>query len=98
MSICVTMASILFSLDKDNEYLTAISQGLTRICYGMEGGEGLYISGKLGACAPFLSFEWEHEGQKFEVNTHLIGSYNMKNALAAIYGGPVLQCTVPADL
>ena len=41
------------------------------ICYGMEGREGLYISGKLGACAPFLSFEWEHEGQKFEVNTHL---------------------------
>ena len=74
-------------IDKDNEYLTAISQGLTRICYGMEGGEGLYISGKLGACAPFLSFEWEHEGQKFEVNTHLIGSYNMKNALAAITVG-----------
>ncbi|WP_455673810.1 UDP-N-acetylmuramoyl-tripeptide--D-alanyl-D-alanine ligase [Phocaeicola sp.] len=71
-------------IDKDNEHLDKISQGLTRICYGMEGGEGLYIGGKLGVCAPFLSFEWEHEGRKHEVNTRLIGSYNLKNALAAI--------------
>lgn len=74
-------------IDKDNEYLTAISQGLTCIGYGMEGGEGLYVSGKPGACDPFLSFEWEHEGEKFKVNTRLIGRYNMKNALAAIAAG-----------
>lgn len=74
-------------LDKDNEHLIPISQGLTRICYGVKGGEGLYIGGKLRACAPFLSFEWEHEGHSFEVDTHLIGTYNMKNALAAITVG-----------
>ena len=74
-------------LDKDNEHLIPISQGLTRICYGVREGEGLYISGKLRACAPFLSFEWEHEGHPFEVETHLIGTYNMKNALAAITVG-----------
>lgn len=74
-------------IDKDNEHLSPISQGLTCICYGAEGSEGLYISGKLRACAPFLSFKWEHEGHPFEVNTHLIGTYNMKNALAAITVG-----------
>lgn len=74
-------------IDKDNDHLIPVSQGLTRICYGVEGGEGLYVSGKLRACAPFLSFEWEHEGLRFEVDTHLIGTYNMKNALAAITVG-----------
>lgn len=74
-------------IDKDNEHLIPISQGLTRICYGVEGGEELYISGKLRTCAPFLSFEWEHEEHPFKVDTHLIGTYNMKNALAAITVG-----------
>lgn len=74
-------------IDKDNEHLTKISQGLTRICYSVKGGEGLYINGRLRACAPYLSFDWEHEGQWFEVNTHLIGAYNIKNALAAITVG-----------
>lgn len=77
----------LVFVDKDNEHLTAISQGLTRMGYGMEGGEGLYVGGRLDSCAPFLSFEWEHEGQRFGVKTHLIGSYNLKNALAAIAVG-----------
>lgn len=74
-------------IDKDNEHLIPISQGLTRICYGVEGGKELYISGKLRTCAPFLSFEWEHEEHPFKVDTHLIGTYNMKNALAAITVG-----------
>lgn len=74
-------------LDRDNEHLKEISQGLTRISYGLEGGEGLYVSGRLRACAPFLSFEWEHNGRWHEVNTQLIGSYNLKNALAAVTVG-----------
>lgn len=74
-------------IDKDNEHLTPISEGLTRICYSAQGGEGLYVTGKLRSCAPFLSFEWEQEGERFEVDTHLIGAYNMKNALAAITVG-----------
>lgn len=82
-------------IDRDNEHLTKMSQELTRICYSIEEGEGLYITGKLRACAPFLSFEWEHEGQRFEVDTHLIGSYNIKNALAAITVGRFFS--VPSD-
>ena len=70
-------------IDKDNDVLCGISSGLKTIGYGME-GEGLYVKGKLHACAPFLAFEWEHEGVSHDVNTHLIGAYNVKNALAAI--------------
>ena len=81
-------------LDKDNDVLCQASEGLEAIGYGLE-GEGLYVKGKLHACAPFLAFEWEHEGKSYDVNTHLIGAYNVKNALAAIAVG--LRFDVPAE-
>ena len=81
-------------LDKDNDVLCQSSAGLKAIGYGME-GEGLYIKGKLHACAPFLAFEWGHEGRTYDVNTHLIGAYNVKNALAAIAIG--CHFGVPAE-
>lgn len=71
-------------LDKDNDVLCGIAAGLTTVGYGMEGAEGLSVSGKLHACAPFLTFEWKYEGRSYDVHTHLIGAYNIKNALAAI--------------
>lgn len=83
-------------IDKDNEHLNKISQGLTCITYGTKGEEGLYVSGQLGACAPFLTFGWEHQGKQHEVKTHLIGSYNLKNALAAIAIGRFFD--VPEEL
>ena len=81
-------------LDKDNEVLCQSSAGLETIGYGME-NDALYVSGKLHACAPFLSFEWAHKGSKHDVNTHLIGAYNIKNALAAIAIGCHFE--VPAE-
>ena len=71
-------------LDKDNEVLCQILMDLKAIAYGLEGDTDLYVSGKLQACAPFLAFEWKHEGMTHEVQTRLIGAYNIKNALAAI--------------
>ena len=44
-------------LDKDAELLCKAAAGLESIGYGME-NDGLYVSGKLHACAPFLAFEW----------------------------------------
>jgi UDP-N-acetylmuramoyl-tripeptide--D-alanyl-D-alanine ligase len=70
-------------LDKDNEVLCQASTGLKAVGYGLQ-SEDLYVKGTLHACAPFLAFEWEHEGDVHNVNTHLIGAYNVKNALAAI--------------
>ena len=81
-------------LDKDNEVLCKASAGLESIAYGME-NDGLYVSGKLHACAPFLAFEWKHEGVIHDVNTRLIGAYNIKNALAAIAVG--CRFEVPAE-
>ena len=81
-------------LDKDNDVLCKASAGLEAIGYGLE-GEELSVKGKLHACAPFLAFEWEHEGVNHDVNTHLIGAYNVKNALAAIAIG--CRFGVPAE-
>ena len=86
--------SAFIFLDKDNHVLCEASAGLKNIGYGLE-SEDLYIKGKLHACAPFLAFEWEHEGKAYDVNTHLIGAYNVKNALAAIAIG--CRFEVPAE-
>lgn len=82
-------------LDKDADVLCRISEGLNVIGYGMEGGDDLYVSGKLHACAPFLAFEWKCKGESHDVQTHLIGAYNIKNALAAIAIGCHFE--VPAE-
>ena len=81
-------------LDKDNDVLCKASAGLKSIGYGLE-GDGLSVKGKLHACAPFLAFEWKYEGVSHDVNTHLIGAYNVKNALAAITIG--CRFEVPAE-
>ncbi len=58
------------------------------ITYGKEGEAS--IDGKVISCAPFLKFEWtdltsdDTKVKTYEVETHLIGSYNIDNMLAAI--------------
>ena len=69
-------------IQNENPYLNSIAGGLECIRYGAE--EGLYVSGKVLSCSPFLSFSWRSEGKAHEVQTHLIGSYNVDNALAAV--------------
>ena len=66
-------------INNDNPHLKGISQGLELIKYGQQEAEGLLAKGKLIECNPFLKFEWNGE----TVQTHLIGSYNLDNALAA---------------
>lgn len=70
-------------IDRDNKYLTAISQGLTLVGYGQGSDRELFVNGRLRSCNPYLSFEWAYKGRYMEVGTHLIGSYNLTNALAA---------------
>lgn len=69
-------------IQNENPYLNSIAGGLECIRYGAE--EGLYVSGKVLSCSPFLSFSWKSEDKVHEVQTHLIGSYNVDNALAAV--------------
>lgn len=68
-------------IQNENPYLNGIAEGLTCVRYGLTAG--LYVSGELISCSPFLSFRWTAEGVSHEVNTHLIGSYNLDNMLAA---------------
>lgn len=83
-----TREDALIFLDKDNEILCRISARLKVKGYGVDSSsEDLFIKGRLGSCAPFLTFDWEYNGQSYSVQTHLIGSYNIKNALAAIAVG-----------
>ena len=77
----------LVFIDKDNDVLCGMSECLNLIAYGVGTSDDLSIKGKLGVCAPFLSFDWMCESDSYHVQTHLIGSYNMKNALAAIAVG-----------
>ena len=71
-------------IDCGNDHLKGIAHGLRQICYGLEGSGRLYVEGRLGECAPTLTFSWRQDGGEWrEVKTHLIGSYNILNMLAA---------------
>lgn len=69
-------------LHHENIFLQPKSEGIEKIEYGET--PGLFISGKLTGCSPYLSFEFIRQGESLiSVNTRLIGSYNLPNALAA---------------
>ena len=72
--------SVIF-LHHENPYLNGIAQGLECVRYGQT--PGLFVSGRLTGCSPFLAFDWTAAGETHSVQTHLIGSYNLDNALAA---------------
>lgn len=69
-------------IQNENPYLNKIATGLTCVRYGQT--PGLDVTGKVVACSPFLHFSWTAEGVSHEVQTHLIGAYNLDNALAAV--------------
>lgn len=69
-------------IQNENPYLNKIATGLTCVRYGQT--SGLDVTGKVVSCSPFLRFSWTAEGTSHEVQTHLIGSYNLDNALAAV--------------
>lgn len=69
-------------IQNENSYLNSIAGGLECIRYGAE--EGLYVSGRVLSCSPYISFEWKSEGKVYDVHTRLIGSYNIDNTLAAV--------------
>ena len=84
-------------IDKDNEFLTAISQALPVFVMVWKEERDFISAASWALGAPFLSFEWEHEGQKFEVNTTLSAVIHEECNWPPLRW-PVLQCTVPADL
>lgn len=69
-------------IQNENPYLNKIAAGLTCVRYGQT--PGLDVTGKVVACSPFLHFSWTAEGISHDVQTHLIGAYNLDNSLAAV--------------
>ena len=76
----------LVFINADNEHLMQMAEerNINRlICYGKS--EDCDIWGEVDSCAPFLKFRWRTgDFEWHEVQTHLIGSYNIDNMLAAI--------------
>lgn len=71
-------------INNDNEHLAGISHDLPLIKYGQKDDDELFVQGEFIECNPFLKFSWQSMmGEKHEVQTKLIGSYNIDNALAA---------------
>ena len=68
---------------------------LKQVCYGSQAG--LYVCGRMTGNSPYLALAWHTEGEAEEhpVQTHLIGEYNLPNALAAITVGRYFN--VPAE-
>ena len=64
--------------------------------YGQGESPEILIRGEVVSCAPFLKFRWREQdhdagyvSEWFTVQTHLIGTYNLDNMLAAIMVGYV---------
>lgn len=75
-------------IDAGNEHLKGIAEGLDLVKYGTADDSDMRVKGEVVSCAPFLKFRWKDCGNPEcsewnEVETHLIGSYNIYNMLAA---------------
>lgn len=75
-------------INRDNPYIMemSVATGLDHLVYyGTEGFN--FITGQLMASDPMLSLSWKGRDESFSVSTHLTGTYNFENILAAICAG-----------
>lgn len=80
-------------IKKENEYLQSIAKSIEQITYG--NGDDAFASGQVVRCDPFLVFNWKQQGKLHTVETHMIGSYNLDNVLAAVAVGRFFK--IPAE-
>ena len=87
-------------INRDNEHLMQMIQERGQqpdlYFYGQSDNQDILIRGEVVSCAPFLKFRWREQDAEtgftsewMEVQTHLIGTYNLDNMLAAITVGYV---------
>ncbi|MCM1107625.1 MAG: UDP-N-acetylmuramoyl-tripeptide--D-alanyl-D-alanine ligase [Clostridium sp.] len=78
-------------IHKDNTHLMPLTEGLKTIRYGAPGETGTTVEGEATGCTPCLRFRWRAEGGTWhEVQSQLIGDYNLSNLLAAATAGYTL--------
>lgn len=80
-------------INQDNQYLAGIAKGIEQITYGSD--ETAFAWGCTVSCNPYLVFDWKQQGKIHTVETHLIGAYNLDNALAAVAVGRFFK--IPAE-
>jgi len=78
----------------DNEDIREMSRLLDHIVYYGTSGDNL-ITGQLQQSDPMIALSWQQKDEDFEVQTHLTGSYNFENMLAAICIGAYFEMTPP---
>ena len=87
-------------INRDNEHLMQMIQARGQqpdlYFYAQSDNQDILIRGEVVSCAPFLKFRWREQDAEagfvsewMEVQTHLIGAYNLDNMLAAITVGYV---------
>ena len=83
-------------IEAKRQQLMANGQQPDTYYYGQSDNQDILIRGEVVSCAPFLKFRWreqdadaDYTGEWMEVQTHLIGAYNLDNMLAAITVGYV---------
>jgi len=78
-------------INMENPFLKSIAKGLEHIKYATSPGYELW--GEALSCSPFLKLRWQtnYNTNSQVVQTNLIGSYNLENALAAICVGKEFQ-------
>lgn len=88
--------SVIF-VNADNPHLMGIvPQSVAKVLYTQDPSREARVCGEVVACDPFLRLRWrETGGQWHAITTHLIGSYNLDNVLAAVTVG--LQFGVTAE-
>lgn len=70
-------------LHADNAHLAPRAEGIPAITYGHT-GHGYEVEGEVVECNPYVKIRWHVAGQEWhEVQTQLIGAYNLDNMLAA---------------
>lgn len=74
-------------INRENPYLESIARDIEHIPYATSPGYPLW--GEALSCSPFLKLRWfkHYSDRGQEASTHLIGSYNLENVLAAICVG-----------
>ena len=80
--------SVIF-VNADNPHLMGIlPEAIETILYTQDASKAARVCGEVVACDPFLRLRWrEADGPWHAVTTHLIGSYNLDNVLAAVTVG-----------
>lgn len=69
-------------INEDDAALKSIARGIEQVTYGTS--DNVFASGTVEAADPYLSFTWKQQGKMNEVETHMVGVYNLMNALAAV--------------